>query len=543
MAMPTPQGPHRALFPGAFALVVVCFLFTFLEFRRDGNQVGQVTGMSLVLGEAPDAAGLMGVPGGPGKGQDAVAEQERQPREQRSGGDAVEQARRFLEQQQAQTPVQELPEPVDTTPPNVWAILTLLCAVGGIVLFFIGMRQELAVWIALGTVGAILLFLLQHDVRAMVAVQDDLGETIGKGAFTVVPGIGFWGALVGFCAAVAMAVMRVMATGKGRSFGKEPVEPDKPIGKSPEQKVAGPVVPTSPGGGPPIGEAPTPPRQVPPGPSLRPGPTVPVPDPPSPPPKPPPLPPPPVMAHSTPSMRQQAEPSSSHVPPENRSTKPPPPPPTPPLTPRNMENQDQPHQVPPAPPSNAVNVFTGFARPFFNLIDSGTLYRKPFKIFYTVLAVLNLLSILGILGVMFKGGVGPIITGLFTIFALWVGFQLWWDRKEKVGSFVTPGSEFVALPVFSHLFQTIGEWSGAFVAIVGVGASLGSLLSGSSAPSFGYGSGLLGMVMGGMGIGGLIASPIIGFLILIVSRAIAEQIRALVAVANNTKAIERNTKR
>lgn len=539
--MATPQGPHRAFIPGAFVLVVVCLLFTFLEFRYDGKQVGEVTGISLVMGDAPEAKAIPGMPGGSAKDRDVTGEQDRDLREQRGGGDAVAQARRFLEQQQAQTPVQELPEPVDATPPNVWAILTLLCAMGGIVLFFIGMRRELAVWIALGTVGAILLFLLQHDVRAMLAVQHALDETLRTGAFTVVPGIGFWGTLVGFCVAIAMAAMRMLTTRKGRSFGTGPVEPSKPIKEPPVPKVPEPVVRASSGREPPLVEAPTPSRQVPPGPSPRPGPTVPVPEPPSPPAKPPP----PVVAHSAPSMRQQATPPSSPVPPENRSTNspPPPPPPTPPITPRNMENQDRPHQVPPVPPSNAMNLFTGFARPFFNLIDSGTLYRKPFKIFYTVLAVLNLLSILGILGVMFKGGVGPIITGIFTIFALWVGFQLWWDRKEKVGSFVTPGSEFVALPVFSHLFQTIGEWSGAFVAIVGVGASLGSLLSGSSAPSFGYGSGPLGMVMGGMGIGGLIASPIIGFLILIVSRAIAEQIRALVAVANNTKAIERNTKR
>ena len=110
------------------------------------------------------------------------------------------------------------------------------------------------------------------------------------------------------------------------------------------------------------------------------------------------------------------------------------------------------------------------------MIDSGALYRKPFFILYTVFAVLNLLSILGVLGFMFKGGVTLIVTGLFMIFALWIGFQLWWNRREKVNSFVTHGSEFVALPVFSHLFQTIGEWTGTFVVIAGTGASLGGLI-------------------------------------------------------------------
>jgi len=46
-----------------------------------------------------------------------------------------------------------------------------------------------------------------------------------------------------------------------------------------------------------------------------------------------------------------------------------------------------------------------------------------------------------------------------------------------------------------------------------------------------------------LGFAGLIACPLGGFIILILSRAIAEQIRALVAVANNTKNIDNNTRR
>lgn len=190
-----------------------------------------------------------------------------------------------------------------------------------------------------------------------------------------------------------------------------------------------------------------------------------------------------------------------------------------------------------------MNIFTGFAAPYFNLIDSGALYRRPFVILYMVFAVLNLLSILGVLGFMFTGGVAPIITGLFMIFAFWIGFQLWWNRRDKVNSFVTPGSEFVALPVFSHLWQTIGEWMGTFVAIAGTGASLAGLIA-----SMGSGGrrsfGMDPMEMfGQLGLAGLIACPLAGFLILIFSRAIAEQIRAMVTVANNTRNIDLNTRR
>lgn len=190
---------------------------------------------------------------------------------------------------------------------------------------------------------------------------------------------------------------------------------------------------------------------------------------------------------------------------------------------------------------DGANIFTSFAAPYFDLIDSGALYRKPFVILYSILAGLNLLSILGVLGFMFKGGIALIITGLFVIFALWVGFQLWWNRREKVNTFTTAGSEFVALPVFSHLWQTTGEWLGTFIAIAGTGACLG---------------GLIGSIGGGgeanyndpmaafseLGFAGLIACPVGGFIVLIFTRAIAEQIRALVAVANNTRNIEKNTR-
>ena len=188
-----------------------------------------------------------------------------------------------------------------------------------------------------------------------------------------------------------------------------------------------------------------------------------------------------------------------------------------------------------------MNIFTGFAAPYFDMIDSGALYRRPFMILYVVLAGLNLLTILGVLAVMFKGGVAGILIGLFGIFGLWIGFQLWWNRREKIGTFVSAGSEFVALPVFSHFLQTCGEWFGTMIAIVGTGSSIVMALFGRSGGHTGSPLDAFAMMSGGTPTVGIIASPLAGFLILIVSRAVAEQIRALVAVANNTRNIDRNT--
>ena len=70
-----------------------------------------------------------------------------------------------------------------------------------------------------------------------------------------------------------------------------------------------------------------------------------------------------------------------------------------------------------------------------------------------------------------------------------------------------------------------------FIAITGIGFSLIATL-------FGGASGALGSELGlpvGVGIFGIVVFPIIGYLIIVVSRFIAEQIRALAAIANNTK--------
>lgn len=201
----------------------------------------------------------------------------------------------------------------------------------------------------------------------------------------------------------------------------------------------------------------------------------------------------------------------------------------------------------PQPPRSNANIFTNFAAPYIEMIDSGALYRTPFKVLYTVFAALNLLGVLGVLAVMFSGGVGPIVAGLFMIFALWIGFQIWWNRRQQVHTFVTPASEFVALPVFSHLIQTWGEWFGTMMAIGGVGASLGTLISSSGSRDYGGYGGGYGMdpmsMLGDFGAAGIIMCPIMGFLILIISRAVAEQIRALARIADNTRNIDQNTRR
>ena len=118
-------------------------------------------------------------------------------------------------------------------------------------------------------------------------------------------------------------------------------------------------------------------------------------------------------------------------------------------------------------------------------------------------------------------------------FAGWVSFQLWWDRKSKIIDTSVEGDEFVATPVFSHLIQTIGEWLGTWIGIVGFGfALLTTIILGDDGYYLSRQIGLDFMETGWLFV---VLMPIYGFLIIVVTRFLAEQFRALASIANNTK--------
>jgi hypothetical protein len=187
------------------------------------------------------------------------------------------------------------------------------------------------------------------------------------------------------------------------------------------------------------------------------------------------------------------------------------------------------------------NKFFTFIKPYLSFIDKGNLYRKPFNWLYIALAALNLLYPLYFLYIVIEGGIlhwaGAkeifffIFIWLVIAVAAWVSFQIWWDRKDKILNVTAEGADFPATPVISHFIQTFGEWFGTWFAIVGFGFSVFALIF------FGmmdYRSSPFDLPIY-PGIWGIILNPIIGFLIIVFSRFIAEQIRTLATIANNTK--------
>lgn len=182
------------------------------------------------------------------------------------------------------------------------------------------------------------------------------------------------------------------------------------------------------------------------------------------------------------------------------------------------------------------------AKNFLAFIDNGHIFRKPFSWLYSLLAILNLIFPIYILFKAIDNRIFDSPTKLIIVFLLvwviiafasWIGFQLWWDRKSKVVSTSSVGDEFVATPVFSHFIQTIGEWLGTWVGIVGFSvAVLTTLILGEESKYLSYQLGLSFMKTGFLFI---VLMPIYGFLIIVATRFLAEQFRALSSIANNTK--------
>ena len=192
---------------------------------------------------------------------------------------------------------------------------------------------------------------------------------------------------------------------------------------------------------------------------------------------------------------------------------------------------------------NTENKFFTFIRPYLNLIDTGRLFRNPFSWIYILFASANILLPLFILYDVIdrnffdyansKQIIVFVSAFLFISFACWTGFQLWWDRKSKVISSTSEGDEFVATHVFSHFIQTFGEWLGTWIAIVGFGVALiATIVLGDEAQYFVNG---LGLDFIESGILGIFLMPIYGFMVIIVTRFLAETSRAMASIANNTK--------
>ena len=191
-----------------------------------------------------------------------------------------------------------------------------------------------------------------------------------------------------------------------------------------------------------------------------------------------------------------------------------------------------------------INPFFSWAKPYFDFIGKGKIY----SLVYIIMAFVNLLCPMAVIFAVIELGffqntgtkivVAFMLSWFVIVFASWIGFQLWWNRKSAIKRF--ENAEFIATPVISEILQTTGEWLATFCGIIGVGVGIivtVVLWDTSELGLFGF------LPLFNFGPAMIIGGPVIGFFHLILFRFIAEQIRIISAIANNTREIARNLRK
>jgi hypothetical protein len=189
--------------------------------------------------------------------------------------------------------------------------------------------------------------------------------------------------------------------------------------------------------------------------------------------------------------------------------------------------------------------FFVFSKPYLDLISKG----KIFGLVYIVMAFINLIIPFAVIFTTVDSGIfswappaniifAIILVWLVVMFASWIGFQIWWNRRVNVVNISS--SEFVATTSFSEILQTLGEWLGTLLGILGAGVGLIALIFLGEEANYLFR--LIGLSFMSYGAAVIIIGPVVGFFIIVLFRFLAEQLRLFATLVNNTKDIATNLK-
>lgn len=195
-------------------------------------------------------------------------------------------------------------------------------------------------------------------------------------------------------------------------------------------------------------------------------------------------------------------------------------------------------------------ILISFIKPFLTTIDNGSFFRRVFGWIYFTIAIINILLPFYIFFVSIDKGIfkeeGKFVLTFLVLWVVltllcWFGFQLWWNRREKVNQSSYTGAEFVATPVLAHFIQTIGEWYGVITGVLGFFMGLFALLF-SDRSNISYyeyrnfdDSFMPIPLFNELDWKLIFLAPLSGFLIVFIFRFVSEGIKALSVIANNTK--------
>lgn len=179
-----------------------------------------------------------------------------------------------------------------------------------------------------------------------------------------------------------------------------------------------------------------------------------------------------------------------------------------------------------------------FLNPIISFIDKGLIYKEPIKWLYIGIGVLCCISPLSFLIAMtslgffrYSSASAIILAFLFFIVLCiggWGSFVYWWRRKNQLKDVIDLNDHYIAITTISSFVKSLGDWLGLYIGFIGTLlafiAEIGGLTQFYEIP-------FLNSFM----LRTIVICPIAGLIIIILGRFIAEFLRILVDIANNTR--------
>lgn len=190
-------------------------------------------------------------------------------------------------------------------------------------------------------------------------------------------------------------------------------------------------------------------------------------------------------------------------------------------------------------------------------IDNGSFFISPMKWIYTVFAYLSFIPPFLLVYFIFElsdeglfkymSGWSKFTAYLFcliflavVVFAAFLMYYFWKNRCKKIDQAVRVGDQIVALPLWAHFNQSLGESLGVYIGIVpsiaGVLIYIWGLLTGFEYLNM-FGNNILQTIFISLLalVAFILANILIGFVIVIVSHFISECIKLSAQIANDVR--------
>lgn len=186
-----------------------------------------------------------------------------------------------------------------------------------------------------------------------------------------------------------------------------------------------------------------------------------------------------------------------------------------------------------------MDKYFSFFNPVFDYLDSGKLFRQPFRILYYIIGLTIALGCLFSIGLVFDfikdfnaaayiyAVVGVMVLVASAVFS----FIYWWKRAQDINTDVSQKSRFQAIPAVSGLIINLGEWIGVVgAAITFVMGVVGAVIL-PMAEKYGNSHIFWKFIMIA------VLGPIVAYIFWVIFRLIGEQILAIGTIASETRKI------